>query len=87
MGNANSSSDDKSTPATAAELRLRGDALEGSEQKNSVEHAKYEKTRGPDTELRLDGEEDTLYDDGLDVENDESDTLAGTRGSSSGIKP
>ena len=72
MGNANSPSDDKSTPATSAERRLRGDALDGSEQKNAVDHAKYEKTRRPDTELRLDGEEDTLYDDGLDVSKDDS---------------
>jgi hypothetical protein len=87
MGNASSSSDDKSTPASSAERRLRGDALDGSEQKNSVDHAKYEKGRSPDTELRLDGEEDTLYDDGLDVNDDEAETLAGTRGTSAGIKP
>jgi hypothetical protein len=83
MGNA----DDNSRAATAAERRLRGADLEGSEQKNSADHAKYEKARSPDTELRLDGEEDTLYDDGLDVEADDTDTLAGTRGPSSGIKP
>jgi len=39
-------------------------------------------------ELRLDGEDDSLYSDGLDLEIDEEDdTLAGTRGTSSGIKP
>ncbi len=87
MGNTDSTGDDKSGPATAAERRLRGADLEGSEQKSSAAHAKYEKTRKPDTELHLDGEEDTLYDDGLDVETDDTDTLAGTRGSSAGIKP
>ena len=87
MGNANSSGGEKSTPATASERRLRGDDLEGSEQKNSVQHAKYERTRQPDTDVRLDDEKDTLYNDGLDIEDDGSDTLAGTRGPSSGIKP
>ena len=41
----------------------------------------------PDTELHLDGESDSLYSDGLDVEDDSGETLAGTRGDSSGIKP
>ena len=86
MGNANSSDGGKS-PATASERKIRGEALDGSEQKNAVDHAKYERTRQPDTELHLDDEKDTLYNDGLDVEDDGSDTLAGTRGSSSGIKP
>jgi hypothetical protein len=84
MGDANDSGDKKA--ATQAERRLRGEALEGSERKNSADHAEYEKTRRPDTELHLDDEKDTLYDDGLDVEED-TDTLAGTRGSSSGVKP
>ena len=66
MGNANDS-------------RLRGKALEGADQKDAVDHADFEKTRNPDTELRLDGEEDTLYDDGLDVE-DDTETLADTHG-------
>ncbi len=51
-----------------------------------MNHAAYEKRRNPDTELRLDGEEDSLYSDGLDVE-PEPEPLAGTRGTSSGIKP
>jgi hypothetical protein len=37
--------------------------------------------RSVDTELRLDAESDTLYDDGIDIEG-EFDTLAGTAGSS-----
>lgn len=75
---------DPSTPA--GERKLRGAELEGSEQKSTVDHRDYEKTRNPDTELRLDGEKDTLYDDGLDIEEDE-DKLFGTRDTSSGIKP
>jgi hypothetical protein len=35
--------------------------------------------RSPDSELHLDDEKDTLYDDGLDVE-DDSETLADTKG-------
>jgi len=78
---------DKPTPGPDAERNLRGSGLKGPEQKSAVDHTAYEKARNPDTELHLDGEEDTLYDDGLDVEEDSDDTLAGTRGNSSGIKP
>jgi hypothetical protein len=87
MGNANSSDDDKTRAATAPERKLRGNALKGSEQKSAADHTTYEERRNPDTELHLDEEKDTLYDDGLDIEDDSDDTLAGTRGSSSGIKP
>ena len=38
-----------------------------------------EKPRNPDTELRVDGEDDNLYSDGLDI-GDDSETLAGTDG-------
>jgi len=87
MGNPNSSDDDGKDSATAGERRLRGGDLDGSEKKRAADHDSYEKRRNPDTELRLDEESDTLYDDGLDVGDDDPDTLAGTRGQSSGIKP
>jgi hypothetical protein len=96
MGNANFSdkdnssdkddSSDKDSRATSGERRLRGGDLGGSEKKRAVDHEDYEKQRNTDTELRLNEEEDSLYDDGLDVEEDDS-PLAGTRGPSSGIKP
>jgi hypothetical protein len=86
MGNADSPENDQPTPDSSPESRLRGAALEGAEQKNAADHTTYEKTRNPDAELRLDGEKDSLYSDGLDIEED-VDTLAGTRGPSSGIKP
>jgi hypothetical protein len=86
MGNANTPNDPKSPP-TGGEGRLRGGALEGSENKIAPDHPEYEKARNPDTELHLDDEDDSLYDDGLDLEDDDPDTLAGTRGKSSGIKP
>jgi hypothetical protein len=87
MGNTNSPSDDQPKSDTAAESRLRGKDLAGSERKNAPDHAAYEKARNPDTELHLDGEDDSLYNDGLDLEDDDDETLAGTRGPSSGIKP
>ena len=86
MGNPETPKDSKD-PATAAERRLRGTGLEGAENKSAADHGAYEKRRNPDTELRLDGEEDTLYDDGLDTNDDDPDTFAGTRGKSDGIKP
>ena len=61
------------------ESALRGAALEGSEQKKSAAHTAFEKTRNPDATLHLDGEEDTLYDDGLELE-DDSKPLTGKDG-------
>jgi 3'-phosphoadenosine 5'-phosphosulfate sulfotransferase len=65
--------------ASSGESRLRGESLGGAEQKASVEHIAYEKSRQPDAELLLDGEDDTLYNDGLDI-GDDSLPLAGTDG-------
>jgi hypothetical protein len=62
-----------------AKTRFRGDALGGAEQKSSVDHADYEESRNPDAELRLDGEDDSLYSDGLDVR-DDTESYAGTDG-------
>ena len=75
-------------PDTAADRQLRGDDLKGPQSKDAVDHTAYEERRNPDTELRLDGEKDSLYSDGLDIEED-TDPLAGTGASStgSGIKP
>jgi hypothetical protein len=86
MGNPETPKNPKDS-ATAGERRLRGSDLEGAENRKAADHDKYERRRNPDTELRLDGEEDTLYDDGLDTNDDDPDTLAGTRGKSDGIKP
>ena len=55
-------------PDPTGESTLRGAALDGSEQEKSVAHTAFQKNRSTDTTLRLDGEEDTLYDDGLDVD-------------------
>jgi hypothetical protein len=52
------------------ESELRGDALDGSEQQRAVDHAVYKKKHNPDTVLRVDDETDTLYEDGLELEDD-----------------
>jgi hypothetical protein len=64
----------------SGESTIRGASLDGSEQKKSVAHTAFEKTRNPDTTLHLDGEEDTLYDDGLEVEDDSAGPLTGKDG-------
>jgi hypothetical protein len=84
MGNDNSPTDDRSNTDSAGERKLRGIASKGSEQKAAADHVEYETGRNPDTELHLDGEADTLYSDGIDVEED-FDTLAGTHGSAGTI--
>jgi hypothetical protein len=61
------------------ESTLRGSALDGSEREKSVAHTAFEKTRNTDAILRLDGEEDTLYEDGLELE-DGSAPLTGKDG-------
>jgi hypothetical protein len=63
----------------SGESTLRGRALDGSEQKKAVDHTAFEKTQDTDATLRLDGEEDTLYEDGLDLE-DDSGPLTGKDG-------
>jgi hypothetical protein len=88
MGNSNSTNDDDpAARATLAERKLRGKGLDGADQKEAVDHLDYKEKRDPDTELRLDGEPDTLYDDGLEVDEDPDEPPAGTRGDSFGIKP
>ncbi len=64
---------------STAENHLRGNALSGSDRQQAVDHVAYEKSRNTDTTLRLDGEEDTLYDDGLELE-DHSGPLTGKDG-------
>jgi hypothetical protein len=66
------------------ESKLRGIALNGSKQKSAVDHSDYERGRNPDTELRIDGEVDSLYGDGVDLEGG-FDTPAGTPGSTGTI--
>jgi hypothetical protein len=69
MGNANTEND-RTRIDQSSENELRGDALDGSERQNAVDHTTHQKTRNPDTVLNLDDEEDTLYSDGLELEDD-----------------
>jgi hypothetical protein len=79
MGNTDTGGDNVPIDKTG-ESSLRGSALDGAEQKKSVAHAAFEKTTNPDATLRLDGEEDTLYDDGLEIEDDSGGPLTGKDG-------
>jgi hypothetical protein len=83
MGNETSASVQPTTDS-GGEDKLRGAALSGSELKDTADHSEYERGRNPDTGLRLDGETDTLFNDGIDIE-EKFDTLAGTDGSSGTI--
>ena len=76
MGNVNRDSPDLDK---AGENRLRGRSLEGAELDQAVDHTRYAKRRNPDTELRTDDEPDSLYDDGIDIE-DDSRPLTGING-------
>jgi hypothetical protein len=76
---ANTAASDNASNSSAKKSRLRGAALDGSDQKTAVDHTDYEKSRNPDSELHLDDEDDSLYADGLDI-GDDSEPLAGTDG-------
>jgi hypothetical protein len=78
MGNPKNDGDQQADTDRSGESNLRGGSLDGSETKQAVDHAAYEKTRNPDTVVHVDGEEDTLYDDGLEIE-DDLPTLGNTR--------
>lgn len=88
MSSENLNPDESNAPTAevAAPNRLRGSALDGAEQRAAVDHSDYERSHVPDSELRLDGEDDSLYNDGLDI-GDNSETLASTDADSpKGIK-
>ena len=79
MGDIKTEDEGPSPIDKSGESTLRGRALDGSEQKKAVDHTAFDKTRNTDSTLRLDGEEDTLYEDGLDLE-DDSGLLTGKDG-------
>jgi hypothetical protein len=72
MGNSDARDDRPDAADRSGEATLRGDGLEGSEQRRAADHAAYEKKRNPDRVVRVDGEKDTLYKDGLDTDDAES---------------
>jgi hypothetical protein len=69
MGNANADND-RTRAGQSGENELRGDALDGAERNRAVDHTTHQKARNPDAVVNLDDEEDTLYSDGLEVEDD-----------------
>jgi hypothetical protein len=60
------------------EAELHGAVL-GSQRISAVDHLAQARKRNPDRELHLDGEVDTLYNDGLDLDAD-GENLYGTDG-------
>lgn len=63
----------------AAESRLRDGSLSRDERRVEVDRTAKEKSTDTDEVLRTDDEEDTLYEDGLELEND-SRPLTGING-------
>jgi hypothetical protein len=79
MGDSKTADGGSGAVDTGGESKLRGRGLDGSEQDKAADHVADAKKRNTDTTLRLDGEEDTLYEDGLEVE-DNSGVLTGQGG-------
>jgi hypothetical protein len=63
----------------AGETRIRGGALDGSERDKAADHVEYQQSSQTDKTIRTDNEEDTLYEDGLELDED-SDPLTGING-------
>ncbi len=70
---------DPPSGARTGETRLRGGSLSNDERRTSVDRVATQKSQDTDAVLRTDDEEDTLYDDGLELEN-ESRPLTGING-------
>ncbi len=66
----NSTDRDATNADKSAEKELRGAALEGSEQNRAVGHTAYKKAHNPENVLRVDDEKDSLYSDGLELDDD-----------------
>jgi hypothetical protein len=63
----------------AGETRLRGGSLTNDGKHSAVDELEKEQSQDTDEVLRTDGEEDTLYEDGLELEPD-SHPLTGING-------
>jgi hypothetical protein len=77
MGDPKNDSPGRNDPA--AESRLRDGSLSRDERRVEVDRTAKEKSTDTDEVLRTDDEEDTLYEDGLELEND-SRPLTGING-------
>ena len=69
MSNANDA-DPRDAADPSGEDKLRGEALDGSERQRAADHTQFAKKRNPDRVLRTDNEKDSLYDDGLELDDD-----------------
>lgn len=67
------------SPPEAGETRLRGGPLSRAERRGPVDGVAQRQSEDTDQVLRTDDENDTLYEDGLDLEND-SRPLTGVNG-------
>ena len=70
MSDSKPGSESRDSADRIGENKLRGGALSGSERRQAVDHTEYNRKRNPDATVRVDNEEDTLYDDGLELEDD-----------------
>jgi hypothetical protein len=70
MGNTDADNRPQGATDQSGESKLRVDASTSPEEKRAVDHLTAKKRRNPDTELHVDEEEDTLYNDGLELEDD-----------------
>lgn len=70
MSDTKPGNDPSDSAESIGENKLRGGALSGSERRQAVDHVEYDRKRNPDAVVRVDNEEDTLYDDGLELEDD-----------------
>jgi hypothetical protein len=69
----------KDTADKSGESHIRGRDLGGSERDLAPDHVDYAKRRKTDDVIRTDGEKDSLYDDGIELD-DDSDPLTGING-------
>ncbi len=74
------SSIEKDPAKKTGESRLRGRDLGGPERDQAPDHVDYAQRANTDAVIRTDGEEDTLYEDGIELD-DDSDPLTGINGS------
>jgi hypothetical protein len=70
MSNTGADNERRGATDESGESELRGEALAGPEQKRAVDHTIFTRKRNPDAELHVDNDEDTLYNDGLELEDD-----------------
>jgi hypothetical protein len=69
----------KDTADKSGESQIRGRDLKGSERDQAADHVDSAQRRKADSVIRTDGEKDTLYEDGIELD-DDSDPLTAING-------